>query len=91
MSKWNWNRLRQFAFLIFGILFFILLYIIQDLKNQIQILQTEIWFLLIIISIDSWVKNLDQVRNIGPRFLERDTFFVAYDLIECEPFQSVTF
>jgi len=68
MSKGNWNRLRQFAFLCFGILFLILLYIIQDLKNQIQILQTEIWFVMIIISIDSWVKNLDQVRNIATRF-----------------------
>ena len=62
MSKGNWNRLRQFAFLCFGILFLILLYIIQDLKNQIQILQTEIWFLTIIISIDSWVKkNLEEI------------------------------
>ena len=72
MSKGNWNRLRQFAFLCFGILFLILLYIIQDLKNQIQILQTEIWFLLIIISMDSWPGASRTVRHIPTRFLERD-------------------
>ena len=47
MSKGNCNRLRQVAFLCFGVLFFILLYTIQDLKNQIQILQTQTRFVAI--------------------------------------------